>query len=49
MDAKQLIEQSIQNLQTSATRLRQAAGRTDNVQIKNMLTRTASQAEASVS
>lgn len=48
MDAKQLIEQSIRNMQTSATCMRQAANRTDKVQVKNILTHTASQAEASV-
>jgi|CZCB01.1.fsa_nt_gi F0F1-type ATP synthase membrane subunit b/b' len=48
MDAKQLIEQSLRNMQTSASCMRQAASRTDDVQIKNILTHTASQAEASV-
>lgn len=48
MDAKQLVQQSIQNLQTSASNIRQAANQTTNVQAKNILTQTASQAESSV-
>ncbi|MGI6514929.1 MAG: hypothetical protein ACOX3D_11340 [Syntrophomonadales bacterium] len=48
MDAKQLVQQSIKSLQTSASNIRQAASRTTNVQAKNILTQTASQAEMSI-
>jgi len=48
MDAKQLVQQSIQSLQTSASNIRQAANQTTNIQAKNILTQTASQAENSI-
>lgn len=48
MDAKSLIQQSIQSFQTSASNIRQAASQTANVQAKNILTRTASQVEDSI-
>ncbi|MGI6549372.1 MAG: hypothetical protein ACOX4Q_04915 [Syntrophomonadales bacterium] len=48
MDAKQLVQQSMQSLQTSASNIRQAANQTTNVQAKNILTQTASEAENSV-
>lgn len=48
MDAKTLVQKSMQDFQASATSIRQAASQTTNVQAKNILTRTASQAEDSV-
>ncbi len=48
MDAKQLVQQSMQSLQTAASNIRQAANHTTNIQAKNILTQTASQAEGSV-
>lgn len=48
MDAKQLVQQSMQSLQTAASNIRQAANQTTNIQAKNILTQTASQAEGSV-
>ena len=48
MDAKSLVQQSIQSFQTSATNIRQAASQTTNLQAKNILSQTASQVEDSI-
>jgi len=48
LDAKSLVQQSIQSFQTSATNIRQAASQTTNLQAKNILSQTASQVEDSI-